>query len=545
MGDDATLAKMRGNLVSFERPAMDRSAGRCFLSCFLPVTVLFVLFCLADFGAAATEQAKFSTRIDDVDGSLFPRIDGLVTIFSRKAVPQLSRDDFTVDEDGTKIFEFEVRVDERPLYLSLVLDRSGSMKGAMTELKAAASRFIELLEERAVCQLISFSSEVTPHGYPGLSRVMLLDAVKALRPAGETALYDAVSKGIDSIASYSQRSRRVVVAFTDGVDQNREGTQRLSRMTARAMVEKARKARVALYFIGLGESVNRKLMTKAAQLTGGAFFSSPTKKELSLIFARLAVNLRASYRLRYETPKPARDGSWRRVSITSRIRGMEDQGQGRYQAPEKEAEPPEEATSASLPRQGKPDVHKGGALKWEALAIEFKPLDVMSSLKLYHPAKGLSQEDVREESSALHEEYLEVFQSFQKGINDALAPIFQSYQAKLAAKDYEGLVDLSRRAKATLDAGAKERERMIAAYEKDMTPFARRIQPKWRADSYLNCLRCVTQQVNVRFAAYRTTLTVNLTYKSSHNETWRREVEDYNRRERESEVRSSREAESR
>jgi len=286
------------------------------------------------YGASSPKTPMFATEIEYIESNVFPRISAPVKIFSKEVVPLLTKDDFSVTEDGVKIEEFEVFLDQRPTYVVLILDRSGSMVKDMKALKRAAFRFLKIVQKTAICQLVTFSDEITAHGTFTNDTNDLLPFIKKMKPYGATALYDAINRGIKKAAYYPQNLRRIVITFTDGVDQNATNTGQLSRLSAKDIVKKAKAENVPLYFIGLGKSVNKRLMSKMAKFTGGQFLHSVNRRELAKVFTDMARKLDQIYYLQYTTPNPKTDGSWRKVSITSTKSGKDGQGKGKYQAPQ-------------------------------------------------------------------------------------------------------------------------------------------------------------------------------------------------------------------
>ena len=283
--------------------------------------------------AATDANVLFSTKIEYIDSDSFPAISAPVKILSKEIVEVLTKDDFKVTEDGVEVDGFEVSLDRRPTYVVLVLDRSGSMVKDMKALKRATVRFLKIVQKTAICQLITFSDEITVHGSFTDDTSVLIPHIKRMKPYGPTALYDAINRGVKKAAYYPQNLRRIVVTFTDGVDQNATNTGQLSRLSAKEIVKKAQNENVPLYFIGLGKGVSKKLMRKMAKVTGGQFMHSVDRKQLATVFTDMARKLDQTYNIQYRTPNPKLDGTWRKVAITSRKSGKDGQGKDKYKAP--------------------------------------------------------------------------------------------------------------------------------------------------------------------------------------------------------------------
>ncbi len=304
--------------------------------------LLVSAICLCLETAAGAASPSFTSNIETLDASNFTRIELGVDIRTSEPAPTRIKEHLSLREDGTPVKDFEVMVDERPVYITLVLDRSGSMEEAMKHLKAAALDFVRRMKRsaRTFCSIVSFADEVEKECDFTDDWEALQDRIVSLESGGATALYDAVYEALETLAKRPATTRRVVVLFTDGCDQNLEGTARLSRHTAREVVKKARKLHVPLFIVGLGDGINEKLLTKTAALARGRFFHSPDKERLGGIFEEAADSLHRTYLVSYVSPRPVPDGTIRRVQIVSDSSGTRGQGKARYRAPSRPREAP-------------------------------------------------------------------------------------------------------------------------------------------------------------------------------------------------------------
>jgi VWFA-related protein len=155
-----------------------------------------------------------------------------------------------VEEDGQKVHEDDV---PRPspsedLGLVMVLDTSGSMKehGRMAQAKAAAEVFLDKLPAKADCGLILFDHEIRePVLSPTPNRNLLREQIRAVEPRGGTAYLDAAARAVRMLVPQVGREKAVVV-LTDGLDLN-------SQATVDQVIQLARKSRVRVYTVGIGE----------------------------------------------------------------------------------------------------------------------------------------------------------------------------------------------------------------------------------------------------------------------------------------------------
>ena len=303
----------------------------------LRLVLLLVLCtpCLAD---------GLSTRLSQVDPARFPSIGVTLGVFTDEGrpVPGLSRDDFTMAEDGKAVKLLSVEVEKAPLSIALVLDMSGSMTPALDNLKAAVAGFVRELEPSDRVLLITFSEKPRVREEMTADKAVILDRVEKLETEGATALYDAIAEAAAQLRRV--QGRRLAVVFTDGRDQNAAGTANQSVSSATSAAKSAKLHQVPLWTIGLGTQVDRKLLEKLSLITGGRSYTASQASELRRAFGEVLTDVRLQYRLTYETPRPQRDGTLRKVTVVSAARGKTGQGSIEYQAPS--PEPPPEAPAA-------------------------------------------------------------------------------------------------------------------------------------------------------------------------------------------------------
>ncbi len=98
----------------------------------------------------------------------------------------------------------------------LVVDTSGSMAGKpMDDAKHAISEFVARAPSRVQLGLMEFSTAPRLLVRPTTDRSRVLGAVATLRPEGETALYDAVVRGVEALGRHGDRR---LLVLSDGAD---------------------------------------------------------------------------------------------------------------------------------------------------------------------------------------------------------------------------------------------------------------------------------------------------------------------------------------
>ena len=182
-----------------------------------------------------------------------------VTDASGRLVPNLTKEDFTVLDNGIpqEISVFDNTV--RPITSVVMLDTSGSMTLNLDLMKAAAEQFIIRLlpEDKAVVGAFNNKVEFAGTGFTN-DRDDLADAIRELDYGNATRLWDAVDLSLEQLQGID--GRRVIVVFTDGDDTGSSSSQG-------KIIDRARADEVMIYAIGL-ESVYRPARPHGAHAPG-------------------------------------------------------------------------------------------------------------------------------------------------------------------------------------------------------------------------------------------------------------------------------------
>jgi VWFA-related protein len=218
-----------------------------------------------------------------------------------KPVMGLTPADFTITEDSQKVTVDTVDMALAPMNLVLLIDTSGTMQGAMPDVRIAASNFVAFLGAGDQVALRSFNDKITPEtdftsdfSYVK-SKIKLLEATSG---AG-TCLYDAAYEAIQ-LASTLPTGRRAVILLTDGKDET--STKKIcSTHTLEDVIGFASKGntRTPIYILGLGNKVDEESLSRLAEITGGNYLRSPDVSQTSMMFSDLANALKSEYVLSY------------------------------------------------------------------------------------------------------------------------------------------------------------------------------------------------------------------------------------------------------
>ncbi len=232
-------------------------------------------------------------------------------------------DDFELREDGEPQQISNFQAGDFPLALAVAIDRSFSMAGQRLELARAGARaLLGELRPKDEAMVIAVGSEIETVSPLSTDRAGQLDAVSRLDAFGTTGLHDAIISAIDAIQPAT--GRRALVLLSDGSD-------RYSRASAEAALERARHADVMIYPIALG-TTRPPLFAELATLTGGRSYHVRDPNRLPETLRTIARELREQYLLGYTPRRPIVAGSnqWRSITVTVKVPGSQVRARDGY-----------------------------------------------------------------------------------------------------------------------------------------------------------------------------------------------------------------------
>ena len=160
---------------------------------------------------------------ETVEGDTLTINTGLVTVPVKvmdrggRYVPNLTRRDFHVFENGVEQRIAYFATVDQPFTVVLLIDTSGSTHFKIEDMHSAAISFVNQLKEQDRVMVMSFDDSIRTLCEPTSDRDTLIQAIRRARTGGGTRLYDAVHQVVrQKLKSIS--GRKAVVLFTDGVD---------------------------------------------------------------------------------------------------------------------------------------------------------------------------------------------------------------------------------------------------------------------------------------------------------------------------------------
>lgn len=290
-----------------------------------------------------------------------------------KIVPDLTKDDFLLEEDGRpQTINYFAHQSDLPLRLGLLVDTSLSQRKVLDQERRASYTFLDQLlrENKDLAFVIHFDREVELLQDLTPSRPKLQAALQSLSTpqmddrdsgggnggrggrggrgmrSGGTHLYDAIFLASDELMS-KQQGRKALIVLSDGVDRG-------SRETLGEAIATTQRADTIVYSIyfadeegfrpprgfsiggpmgggrgGMGggrggggrypreeeRPDGKKILEQISKETGGRFFKASKKETVDKIYAEIQEDLRNQYSLAY-TPDKGNTLGYHKILLT-------------------------------------------------------------------------------------------------------------------------------------------------------------------------------------------------------------------------------------
>jgi VWFA-related protein len=245
------------------------------------------------------------------------------TVSDRKGgfVSDLGERDFEVYEDGVAQPIRLFRNEDIPVTVGLVVDHSTSMRPKLAEVTAAARAFVRSSNREDEMFVVNFNERVSL-GLPAAIRftdstAALGNAVAATPTRGQTALYDAIAKGLEQLKAGS-RDKKVLVVVSDGGDN-------ASERSLDQVMELAGQSSAVIYTVGIfdesDEDRNPGVLKRLAQATGGEAFLPDQIGEVVAICERIARDIRHQYTIGYEPSDLTHGRAYHSIRVVARAKG--------------------------------------------------------------------------------------------------------------------------------------------------------------------------------------------------------------------------------
>lgn len=284
-----------------------------------------------------------------------------VTDSAGRLVPNLTKDDFEIYDNGKLQPITLFQTETQPLSIAIMIDRSGSMRNSIRLVMLGAEELVKKLlpADRARIGTFGDKIELLPEEFTSDQSALIRVLRTEIRADGATPLWNAANEAMSALATES--GRRVVLLFTDGMD-DPPMADRFKRSSKSVMdvVERATRDDAMVYAIGLegtlpgarpqsgmgvgggglsggfGQTSNSFSqrpdpgLPKIAEETGGGYFELTRADDLRATFARVADELHQQYALGFEPAKL--DGKTHKLEVKVKTKGMKARARESYVA---------------------------------------------------------------------------------------------------------------------------------------------------------------------------------------------------------------------
>lgn len=265
------------------------------------------------------QEGRFRTSVDTVS------IYATVNDTDGRLVPDLTRQDFTVLDNGSAREITFFSSDVQPITVVVMLDMSESMFPRFLRLRSSTLSLVDALLPHDRAQIGTFGDEIAISPHLTSDKQVLRRVLRSeLWPMGGTPIWNALDAAMTALASES--GRRVVLTITDG--RNMCSFPRC--LKPGTVARRAVREGFTLYAIGMdGTGLDGEILEMTEE-TGGGHFSLPAGADLAATFARVAEELRRQYVIGFSPA--ALDGKLHRVEVRVGRAGMKVKARRTYLA---------------------------------------------------------------------------------------------------------------------------------------------------------------------------------------------------------------------
>lgn len=244
----------------------------------------------------------------------------------RHLVENLKPEDLEIRDNGkppARVTHFEAKTN-LPLRLALVMDMSDSVRARFKFEQSSAAAFLkQVLRPGDAALVVGFNAHVRLAQAPTSDLRLLSHGIKALKPGGDTAVFDALSFAAHRLAEIQDQGpvRRVIVLLSDGQENS-------SRMSLSQVTNEVLYGEASVFSITSTQKIvcrndsmceqGETTLESLADSTGGEFLRASDEGDLTSAFGKIRNELRKEYAMSYRPEFKMPDGLFHRVIIFSR-----------------------------------------------------------------------------------------------------------------------------------------------------------------------------------------------------------------------------------
>ncbi|MHB8276973.1 MAG: VWA domain-containing protein [Candidatus Humimicrobiaceae bacterium] len=287
------------------------------------IIVIFLFTILIPVNLIYADQGS-TLSIKQTQNSNFPETIIYFSVFDSSGIPlkNLQKEDIEIKENDKIITDLKIESiinNETPAYISMLIDSSGSMKGApLEEAKSAAKAFIGSLKDVDEAKIFTFNDKVIIVQDFTKDKDLLNKAIDNIEVVGtKTVLNMAAYKGLQDLQS-KPSGQRSLILLTDGKDEDIS-------INADDAIELAKNDKIPIFSIGFGENFDaeskkydeeaNKALNRFSILTGGLFLVAKEEADLKASFGKISDLLSYQYKVTYNSVMP-KDGKEYEVAVS-------------------------------------------------------------------------------------------------------------------------------------------------------------------------------------------------------------------------------------
>lgn len=263
-------------------------------------TALLTALLLAMPASALAADATLGVRVED--SSNLPALTLSVTLPAELLGSSLSEPTFRVAENGVEAevisAESATEAAREPVDVVLVLDTSGSMKGApLSDALTAARAFVDAMGPEDRTAVVTFAFEPTVRsGFTG-DQAQLLSALEGIQATGETAVHDALVRAA-GLAVKNAGRQTAIVLLSDGGDT-------VSVTSFQSALGALKSSGASVYAVTLrSKEWDPRALSSLASQTGGRAVAVDDSTRLLSIYEALSEEIRTQYLVTYRSLGP-------------------------------------------------------------------------------------------------------------------------------------------------------------------------------------------------------------------------------------------------
>jgi len=255
---------------------------------------------------------------------------------SGSRVSGLKIDDFEILDDGERQNIVTFEGGDAPVTAVLLVDASISMRGEPLKAAIAGARaFMSRLRDLDEASLVLFSDRTLLESPFLAASAITEQTFSEARAEGGTALNDHLYRAMETLES--RQGRRVVIVLTDGIDVhsslNAEAARRMMQtgqslvywieVTTEEDLGRESVGSISVWRDREEHDLEFQTLTKLVEESGGRRLALTDPEKAPELFRSVLRELREQYVLGYYPSENRDDGSWRKVEVKSRNRGLQ------------------------------------------------------------------------------------------------------------------------------------------------------------------------------------------------------------------------------